>query len=335
MKVVYVDAGAEWRGGQSQLLLLATVGPPPHAVIVRPDAPVRRALEAAGLRVVPVGMSGRWRGGRPLRAALRDLAPDVVAAHDGHGAALCLRVAAAPVVVHRRTDFVPSWLGYRRYRRAAEVVAVSEAVAAILRRGGIERVSIVYDGVDGARFAAAVPDRAGARGLGVPDDAPWVVAAGALVPHKGHRHLVDALVHLPGWHAVILGDGPLRQALADQARARGVADRLHLAGRVADVGPWLAAADRFVHPSVGEGVGQVVLEAAFAGAAIVTTSAGGLAELGVGRPCAPGDGRALADAIHAAPIRAAAPDLAPFTAARMAARTWEVYRRAATRGVGG
>jgi glycosyltransferase involved in cell wall biosynthesis len=128
---------------------------------------------------------------------------------------------------------------------------------------------------------------------------------------------------------VILGEGPERGRLARDAARLGVAGRLHLVGARADVPRWLASADRFVHPSVEEGLGQAVLEAGFAGAPIVTTSAGGLAELALGRMCAPADAGALAEAICAPPVRADRAALARFTAEQMAARTWEVYQQVA------
>jgi glycosyltransferase involved in cell wall biosynthesis len=324
MRVVHVDAAREWRGGQTQLAYLARR--PPLAVVVAPDAPLRPALEAAGVPVRTAPFRGRWLGGAALAAIVRELDPDVVAAHDGHAAALALRHLRHPVVVHRRVDFVPSWLGYARYRRAAGVVAVSGAVAAVLRRGRVERIRVVHDAVDAGPFLAATRDDALRSSLG---PGPLAVAVGALVDHKGHDVLIRALAKVPGLRLAIVGEGPRRGALAERARAEGVADRVHLVGAREDVPRWLASADLFVHPSVEEGLGQAVIEAALAGTPIVATSAGGIPELGVGRPCRPGDPDALADAIRAALADPRPEDRVAvaerFSVERMIAATFDAY----------
>jgi glycosyltransferase involved in cell wall biosynthesis len=258
---------------------------------------------------------------------VRALRPDVVAAHDGHGAALALRHLDRPVVVHRRVDFVPSWAGFRRYRRAAGVIAVSDAVAAILRAGGVERVAVVEDGVDVDAFRGAAPDPALPASLGL--RSPFALAVGALVPHKGHEWLVRAMPLLPDLPVVVLGEGPLRARLLRLARRLGVADRLRLPGIRADVAAWMATASVFVHPSVEEGLGQAVIEAGLAGAPLVTTTAGGLADLGLGRQVSPADPRALAEAIAASlrsPVRADPQVLATsFSVERMVRRTVTTY----------
>ncbi|MEQ1501755.1 MAG: glycosyltransferase [Myxococcota bacterium] len=297
MRVVHLDAGRAWRGGQTQLRLLVR-GWPDATVIVPDDAPIRAALEADGIEVVPVPVRGRWWGRPAVWRALERLGPDLVAAHDGHGAAVALG-GRWPVVVHRRVDFAPSRVGARRLCRAAGVIAVSGAVAAVVRRAGVERIRTVYDAVDPAPIDAAVADRDGVRAeLGLARERRLVVAVGALVDHKGHRHLIDALAAVPDAVLVVLGDGPLRGALRARADGRGVDARW--LGVRADVPRWLKAADLFVHPSVEEGLGQAVIEAGLAGARIVATRAGGIPELGLGTLVNPGDPAALADAIRAA-----------------------------------
>lgn len=296
-RVLHVDAGREWRGGQTQLLaLVSRIGGP---VVVHPEAPLRPALEAAGVETRVVPFRGRLWGGAGLAAEVRRYGPALVAAHDGHGAALALRSAGVPVVVHRRVDFVPSARGARRTRAAAGVIAVSAAVAAVMRAAGVERVVVVHDGVDPAPLDAAPADRAGVRAaLGLPPDAVLVGAVGALVDHKAHHLLIRALAELPGVHGVVLGEGPLRGSL--EALAARLRVPVHLVGHRADVGRWLKSLDVLVHPSVGEGLGQVVIEAAFAGVPSVVSQAGGLSETGLGIPVAPGDVAGLARAIRRA-----------------------------------
>ncbi|MEZ4241500.1 MAG: glycosyltransferase [Myxococcota bacterium] len=331
-RVVHVDLARGWRGGQAQLRALVAAAPP-LAVVVARDGPLHRALLGDGVRVVPLPVAGRWTpgGASALQRALDALAGEgsaVVAAHDGHAAALCDRVRLrAPLVVHRRVDFAPSRAGYARYRRAARVVAVSEAVARVLGRGGVRRVVVVHDGVEPGPVAEAAPDRAGVRAaLGLGPEAPLVLALGALVPHKGHRVLIEAMPLLPGVAVAVLGEGPLRGPLLARARRRGVADRLHLVGFRGDRARWLRSADAFAHPSLEEGLGQAVIEAHVAGLPVVASRAGGVPELGIGALLPPGDPVALAVALRAALAEGIGPPRSTaFTVSRMAARTLEAY----------
>lgn len=297
---MHLDAATELRGGQQQLLLLTSHwgGRSPLLAVVPEQAPVRPLLERAGVPVAALpgrpGLGGRaWI--RALRAIAADFGATAIAAHDRKAAVLA-RGTRLPWVAHRRVDFAPSPWGYARYREARGVVAVSEAVARVMRQGGVQRVVVVHDGVQPLPLAPS--DREGARReLGLAPEVPLVLAAGALVEHKAHQVLLRALPHLPEVHVAIAGTGPLEGPLRALASALGVARRVHLLGWRSDLSRWFASVDAFVHPSREEGLGQVVIEAAMAGAPLVSSQAGGLGELGLGRPFAPGDARGLARAL--------------------------------------
>ncbi len=307
MRVLHVDTAREWRGGQTQLLHLVR-GAPDQAVALPPDAPLRPALEEAGVSVFPVDFQGVWRGTAALRRAAGAAGAELVAAQTshGHGHAVLARTGL-PVVVHRRLDFAPGRdpLTRLKYRLPQGYVAVSTAVARILEQAGVpsERIAVVHDGVDPAPLLHPRGLREVTRHrLGLPADAPLVGAVGALVLHKGHRHLVEAMVGLEA-HLVIAGEGPLRADLEAQIQRLGLQDRVLLVGRVEDVPALIEALDLFAHPSVEEGMGQAVVEAMLAGVPVVATSAGGLVDVvedGIsGVLVAPGRAGALTRAISA------------------------------------
>jgi len=68
---------------------------------------------------------------------------------------------------------------------------------------------------------------------------------------------------------VLLGDGPLRNALLAQAQSLGVTDTVFLPGHVTNVADWLSHATVFALCSRYEGFPLVLLEALAAGAPIV------------------------------------------------------------------
>ena len=123
--------------------------------------------------------------------------------------------------------------------------------------------------------------------------------------------LLDALARLHGakllpngWRWVLVGDGPMRDALTRQVESASLQDRVVLWGRaeLADLHGWYAAAALFVHPTLYEGSSLVTLEAMAHLRAVVATRAGGLpdkVEPGVnGWLVEPGDVEALAAAIR-------------------------------------
>ena len=94
------------------------------------------------------------------------------------------------------------------------------------------RIRVVYDGVRPLAPATAARDLPGR---------PLVGAVGALVAHKGHRFLVEAMQHLPGVSCVIAGEGALRGELQARIDALGLGSRVKLLGQREDVAAVMAA----------------------------------------------------------------------------------------------
>ena len=115
-----------------------------------------------------------------------------------------------------------------------------------------------------------------------------VLAAGRLVPIKGHDVLVHAAGHLPLRERptlVIAGAGPEELRLRSLAAACAVDLRLPGLVSAASLAEWMAAADLFVHPcrslpsGRSEGAPVVVREALAAGLPVIASAQGGLPEL--------------------------------------------------------
>jgi glycosyltransferase involved in cell wall biosynthesis len=184
------------------------------------------------------------------------------------------------------------------------VVAVSHQLADHLSRDLLVRRSRIEMVPNGVRFVPAA--RSTLRdelSLGPGDR--LLVAIGNLYPVKGHRYAIAAVAHLahrhPTLHLAIAGRGELADALIAQARAQGIGHRVHLIGLRPDVAAVLAAGDVFVLPSLSEGLPLALLEAMFAGRAIVASDVGEVgAALDHGRAgllVPPGNAAALAAAL--------------------------------------
>jgi hypothetical protein len=95
LRVLHLDSGREWRGGQRQVYLLARgqreLGHEP-VVIGPPDAPLVSRLRSVGVTAAEVRMRGDWdvAAASRVRAALRTWNADVIHAHDAHAHAIAL-----------------------------------------------------------------------------------------------------------------------------------------------------------------------------------------------------------------------------------------------------
>ncbi len=114
------------------------------------------------------------------------------------------------------------------------------------------------------------------------DAAPHLVAAGRLTHQKGFDLLVEALALCDGMRPrlTLLGEGPLRPALEQLARQRGVADWVRFVGFQKNPYTFFAQADAFVLSSRYEGFPNVVLEVLACGTPVIAMPCpGGVAEI--------------------------------------------------------
>jgi glycosyltransferase involved in cell wall biosynthesis len=189
-------------------------------------------------------------------------------------------------------------------------IAVSEDVAAsVLKnfRAPRRRVFTIPNGVDTERYGQPIDRAAVRRRVKVPVDAQVLIVVAKLMEQKGHAVLLRALPPLlerfADLHVLLVGDGPLRGALAESIAGQAGAARIHLAGNRRDVGDLLAASDLFVLPSLWEGLPMALLEAMASGLPVVATRVSGSAQVVVdgesGVLVPAGDAERLGEAIGA------------------------------------
>ncbi|MHB8295186.1 MAG: glycosyltransferase family 4 protein [Acidimicrobiales bacterium] len=300
--------------------------------------------EGVKLHLVGPGPLPKGAGGELLRArALSELAeavpslvggfaPDLVCERlslfFGGGAAIARKLSArrivevnAPVVDERAAHF---GLAHRSLAldletqalSSADVVSVSEPLAAWAKTRGAASAAVITNGVDTARFMAgaspylraATRQRLGLPVAGARVVGPQVVGfVGSLKPWHGVEVLIDAvsLMTEPVPVLLVVGDGPMRSTLEARATAAGIDDRCHFVGTVppAQVPSYLAAMDVVAAPYLDQPAFYFsplkVAEAMAAGKPVVASDLGPIATMTAGAAVLvpPGDAAALAAGI--------------------------------------
>jgi glycosyltransferase involved in cell wall biosynthesis len=315
MRVLHVEGGAHLYGGAQQVLylldglsargvenLLACRAGCELATRAEPVAEVH-GLSLGG--DLDIGMIAR------LRRLIRDREPDLVHLHSRIGAdvmgGIAARSCGVPVVHTRRVDNPePRWLVAAKYRLHDRVIAISEAIAEVLRAEGLSdrKLRVVRSAVRAQGFQGPCARHRVLASLGLEGDVLLVGVVAQLIERKGHRFLLDALPAVVARHPdvrlVFFGKGPLAGRLQERIDAQGLARHVRLAGFRDDLPGVLPCLDLLVHPATMEGLGVSLLQASAAGVPIVASNVGGIPEVvrdGVnGRLVPPADVPALTTA---------------------------------------
>jgi L-malate glycosyltransferase len=204
------------------------------------------------------------------------------------------RNPCAKLIVTRHVLFPLNRLHRVTLSHAARVIAVSEAVAQQLRKDNVvpaEKISVVLNGIDAARFARAKAKLNREQFLdawNLPHDGLLVGTVGELSPLKGQEEFIRAaaqvLNHFPKAYFVIGGvdhseDGQHKRQLEHLIDELGLKDRVRLVGWLEDLPQLYSALDVFVSASHTESFGLAMAEAMASGAAVVATKTEGAREL--------------------------------------------------------
>lgn len=336
MKPLFLNHTAELGGAELELLDHAKAYPQ-GKVLCFVDGPLVGALREAGVDtgvqqtsvdltrvkrgslagLSPAGLFGLFR--LAFDVAKQARAYDVIFANTQKAfliGALAGRLAGRPVVwrLHDIMSAEHFGFGNRKLMTTAanlfanKVLANSEATAdAFVASGGqASRAGVVYNGIDPNIFASQPhSDIRNVLGVG---NAPLIGCFSRLAPWKGQRVLLEALVRVPGAHALLVGgalfgEEAYEASLRDEAKRLGIDDRVHFLGFRRDIPALMLACDVIAHTSVAaEPFGRVIVEGMLAGKPVVVAHAGAAAELiedrHSGLLVTPGDAGALAGALR-------------------------------------
>jgi glycosyltransferase involved in cell wall biosynthesis len=194
--------------------------------------------------------------------------------------------------------------------RASERAALAAVRGVVVTSAATARLVAADYGVPAERIAVARPgsDRA-PQALGSNDGVVRLLSVGAIVPRKGFDVLTAALATLADlpWRLTIAGDRSRDRDAAARLDAdiisHGLANRVAVLGAVSpqQLATLYMEADAFVLASRFEGYGMAYAEAIAHGLPVIGSNSGAIADTvppGAGLLVAPGDIRALADALR-------------------------------------
>lgn len=229
-----------------------------------------------------------------LKKLLREFRPDVVHSHMFH-ANLITRLLRIFQPIPRLVCTAHSTneggkLRMAAYRLTAQLNDVFTNVSVegvrqfeLKKATSPGKMVAVLNGVDVQRFSRNFIIGSEIRLSAVVSQSFVFLAVGRIVPAKDYSNLLKAFSIIISDHPLarlwIVGDGPLRNHVEDEACALGISDHVVFWGIRHDVADLMNAADVFVLASRWEGFGLVVAEAMATERVVVATDCGGVAEV--------------------------------------------------------
>lgn len=288
MKLLMINTEKGWRGGERQTLLSARAFLEAGLrviVLCRKGQPLYKKCKSEGVKTQGVSSQAEAFMYLSMRGKYYDLL------HCQTAKAQSLAVFSKPfhktrILYTRRVDFVPSGISsWIKYRFTDKTVAISQAIAAILKQAGVKDVTVIPSMVsprtlDPARARSYLKT----KGLA----AKHIIGTTAtLVPHKDPLTMIRAVSELSQQRSDFIflhfGDGELKEEAEAEITELGLQELYHLEGYVSDADDFFALFDLFVMSSREEGLGSSVLDAFIHKVPVVSTDAGGLKELVTGR----------------------------------------------------
>ncbi|ULA68946.1 MAG: putative Phosphatidylinositol N-acetylglucosaminyltransferase [Nitrospira sp.] len=195
------------------------------------------------------------------------------------------------------------------HRKVSGCIATSEAVGEEAARFGVpkERIVLVPNGLNTTFFSeSTVAKKTQIKTKLALNKSLTVLFSGRLSAEKNPDGLLEAWAEICcnpiDAELVFIGDGPMRQALANRIESLGIGSSVRLAGNQREVVEWYQASDIFVLPSHREGLSNSLLEAMSCGLPVVSTRVSGsidIFEMGdIGELVECGSVRSLAGAVH-------------------------------------
>jgi len=296
-KVLHIDTGFGWRGGQQQAVYLYE-GLLEKGVdtlfYCKPNSKLETYFIDRGLPYKTEKLRNEVDilSARRIAKFAKENNYNILHLHTAHAISIGLFAKLfnphLKLIGMRRVDFHINKNPFSKLKYTSNlldcIVCISNAIKKIVIQDGIpeDKVKVIPSGIDIHKF-----DNANKNGLktelGIPDSHLIVGTVAALVGHKDYPNLLKAaekvIAKTENVSFCAAGSG------AKEARIRSLANKLSLEGRFHflgyrdDIGRVLKNYDIFVLASKKEGLGTSVLDAQSVGLPTVGTTAGGIPEM--------------------------------------------------------
>lgn len=299
IKVCYMAHTFAVGGAEEMVLNLVRHLPPrfePVVCCINEAGPIGEEIRKTGTPVTVLGLTPGLRhpwhvGG--VRRYLRETKPAIVhtflltASLYGRLAAVLEHV---PIVIGTEVNIYER---KRRHHILAERMLMARTSRVVVSANSVRdfylsqihadpaKIDVVYNAVDWKSIQPTRSRDEMRASLGIDANAKVAGVIARLTEQKGHRYLFRAMATpaLDDLQLIAVGDGDLRDVLKEDARALGVASRVHFLGARRDLGDLLAAMDVFVMPSLWEGLPLSMILAMGAGRPVVATAVAGIPEV--------------------------------------------------------
>jgi glycosyltransferase EpsF len=129
------------------------------------------------------------------------------------------------------------------------------------------------NGIDLAEFEQEVDPAEIRKTLNLPQDCRIVLTVGRFVPHKNQKIIPEIAAEicseLSDVYFVLNGVGPLKENVENRVKELGLKNRFRFASGFPSLIPLWKSSDVFLFPSLMEGFGIVIIEAAAAGLPVI------------------------------------------------------------------
>jgi glycosyltransferase involved in cell wall biosynthesis len=213
------------------------------------------------------------------RKIVDEFKPDIVHVHMMTGAVLAATLRfgykyGLIATVHNEFQRSAVLMGF-----GDRVIVVSQAVGESMARRGIpkEKMRVVSNGTLGSPRQRSIKEY-----QPLPLHHPAITTVSGMYRRKGIGELIDAFAEIaadfPDAHLYLVGNGPDRESLEEQAQKTPVASRIHFEGFQPEPKRYLLATDIFVLVSHKDSSPLVIPEAREAGCAIIGSEIDGIPE---------------------------------------------------------
>jgi len=300
MKIALIIDSLLIGGAQRQILLsaleLKKLGHTVTLIIYHPYVEFEDFIRENNIDVVEIKHKGILRLARicALSKCLRERHFDVVHAFKDNAAffaSIAAKLAGIELVFGGFRGTHTGGITLDLVRRVTDTVltgwivnskAVADSMTTALRIDP-EKFFVVYNGISPGGFVSSLSRPAAKRKFGLSEDHLVVTIMARLDPVKNHRLFLRVASTVLRSRAnvafLIVGDGPLRHALSEEAKSLGISGQVFFLGNRSDVPDVLAGTDVSVLTSESEGFPNALIESMSVGIPVVSTDYPAIKEL--------------------------------------------------------